>query len=111
MEDVDIAFVWDSLMKTVELLMKGEGDQETHTWAAQAGIIILLEYPPADILRLVKASDLPDKPTIKWMLYEAGRIDGPEHPRIQALMEYWNEHEGPMQGIIAPESLHVPWER
>jgi len=104
-----IEFVWETLERTLADLEYGHGDLETLIQTAQAGILLLLDYPAEEILNQIECSPLPTKPTVSWLLFEALKIKMIDPARLKALRVCWDQRYSSELGRI-----HIPaqaWDR
>ena len=88
-KDVDIEIVWETLERTASELETGAGDWETNVQTVQAGMLMLLDFPPEEIIRMAEGSRYPAKALIAWILYEAGRIELADKAKLKGLRDCW----------------------
>jgi hypothetical protein len=103
-EDAQLA--WYNLEKAVEAVQEyertGSGDYLQLLATVRAGIYLLLEHPPEEVLAQVEASALPTRPTASWLVFEALRIpDLPRH-KVEALREAWARGQAARHGELMP---------
>ncbi len=99
---MDAGVAWHNLEKAIEAVERG-GDHMDHLLATvRAGIFILMEYPVAEIMAQVRASRLPFRPTVSWLVFEAGRIKDIPPERVEELKAFWQEHYAAQEGELIP---------
>ena len=98
--EYDLEMLWQTLMKNVIALETGDGDRQMLAYSVQASILLLLDHPPERVLQCVASSGLPEKATVRWLLYEANRIREIDRVAVDALRECWDTVKGPEMGII-----------
>lgn len=89
---MDIATAWRNLESAAAELENGRGDMTVLAATAQAAIVLLLDFEPADIVARAMASSLPGKAYVRWIIYEGMKLGGLDQSRLKALVLYWNEH-------------------
>jgi len=88
--EMDIALAWQNLEAAIDG-MKDPGDEfELRLNTVLAGVTLLFEFSPEEIVAQVEASELPTRPTISWLVYEGARLKGVVDPsRVRALARHW----------------------
>lgn len=99
---MDVSIAWQNLEEAVAAVERGQGDLEHLLETVAAGIYILMEYPPHEVIAQVEASPLPTRPTVSWLVFEAGRIKQIAPERVQALRRAWEENYSHLGEIIPP---------
>jgi hypothetical protein len=98
--EFDLDMLWQTLIKNVTALETGTGDRRMLAYSVQAGILLLLDHPPEHVLQCVASSGLPEKATVRWLLYEANRIREMDQALVEALRNCWDTIKGPEMGPI-----------
>ncbi|MEW5725003.1 MAG: hypothetical protein AB1896_17965 [Thermodesulfobacteriota bacterium] len=100
---MDIHVIWDTLEKTIIEMDAGRGDWETNVQTVQAAILLLLEYPPEEIMSRVKGCGLPPKAVVSWLVWEALKIEVADREKLSGLCAYWNrEMKGTYGDLVVP---------
>ena len=100
--EIKPAMAWQNLRQAINDLESGQGEFELGLATVMAGVCLMMEFPPAEVVEQVKASDLPDRATVSWLVYEAGRLKEVDQARVEALRQYWESICPPGQGILPP---------
>ncbi len=96
---MNCAIAWQNLEEAITRAEQVSLVDKLLSDTLQAGICILLEYPPGEVIAQVQASRLPTRPTVSWLVFEAGRIPELDPDRAKALREHWQTHcpdQGPL---------------
>ncbi|MBU2547745.1 MAG: hypothetical protein KKB20_04990 [Proteobacteria bacterium] len=97
---MELPFIWETLERTLADIESGRGDFETMTMTAQAGILLLLDYTPEEIIGQVLGSSLPQRALISWIFHEGRLIPGVDRGTLEALRECWDRDHGPEKGCV-----------
>ena len=105
---MEVTTAWYNLEQAIAAVERGEDRMDHLLATVRAGIYILFEYPTAEIMAQAQASYLPLRPTVSWLVFEAGRIkDIPDH-RVEELKSFWLEHHAADEGeLIPPPPNHL----
>ena len=100
---MDCAIAWKNLESAVFELENGNGDWDIMAATAQAAIIMVFDYEPAEIVEQAQASSKPPKALARWLVYEGMKLADLDPARIKAFVEYWNSEMAPEHGnLVAP---------
>ncbi len=100
---MNCAIAWKNLESAVEELESGNGDWDIMAATAQAAIIMVFDYEPAEIMEQAQASGKPFKALARWLVYEGMKLADLDQARIKAFVEYWNSEMAPAHGnLVAP---------
>lgn len=87
---MDVKTAWHNLKCAIDDMADPGPEFEHLLNIVLAGVVILYDYPPREIVAQVEASDLPTRPTVSWLVYEGGRLAGSvEEVKVKALADYW----------------------
>lgn len=81
---------WENLESAVYDLEAGQGDWAIMAATAQAAIIMVFDYEPAEIIEQAQASGKPFKALARWLVYEGLKLQSVDKAKIKAFVEYWN---------------------
>ena len=56
----------------------------------------------AEIMAQAQASHLPLRPTVSWLVFEAGRIKDIPNERVEELKAFWQENHAADEGELIP---------
>ena len=105
--ELDAALAWENLEKAIDAVELQQGDWNLNLDTVTAGIIILFDFQPSEIIKQVEASRLPTKPTVSWLVYEGSRLkEAVPISKIRALVDEWkriNPDEPLIAGPGAPQ--------
>jgi len=105
-EDFTAQMAWYNLERAVEAVQEcersGAGDYHNLLNTVRAAILLLLEHPDPEVLAQARGSALPLRPTVSWLLFEAGRIQDIPGERVDQLRRYWDEHLADEHGALMP---------
>lgn len=99
---MDCTVAWQNLEEAIGRAEKAAVVDALLSQTLQAGICILLEYPPDQVVAQVEASRLPTRPTVSWLVFEAGRIPGLDQAVVKALCAHWDDNCSDQGPLIAP---------
>ena len=99
---MDVSIAWQNLEEAVAAVERGQGELEHLLETVAAGIYLLMEYPPHEVIAQVEASRLPTRATVSWLIFEAGRIKQIPPERVEGLRRAWEENYSHLGKIIPP---------
>ena len=99
--ELDVSLAWENLESAIGAVELQQGDWDLNLDTVTAGIIILYDFPAADIIRQVEKSNLPTRPTVSWLVYEGSRLlEAVPISKVRKLAEEWNNAR-PGEPLIA----------
>ena len=99
--ELDVALAWENLEKAVDMVELEQGDWNLNLDTVTAGIIILYDFSPEEIIQQVEASRLPTKPTVSWLVYEGSRLpEAVPISKVRGLVGEW-QRTRPDEPLIA----------
>jgi len=99
---MDVSVAWHNLEQAIAAVERGEDRMDHLLATVRAGIYLLLEYPTPEVMAQAQASYLPLRPTVSWLVFEAGRIKDIPAQRVDELKAFWQEHHAPQEGDLIP---------
>ena len=99
---MDARTVWDNLALAISAMQSPEGDYGLKLETVKAGVQLLFEFPPEDILEQVKRSTLSTRALVSWLVFEGGRMPEVEDRGVEALRRLYEATCPPGEGIIPP---------
>ena len=99
---MDVSVAWHNLEQAIAAVERGEDRMDHLLATVRAGIYILMEYPVPEVMAQVQASSLPFRPTVSWLVFEAGRIKDIPTERVEELKALWQEHHAESEGDLIP---------
>ena len=99
---MDARTAWDNLSLAIAEMQKTGGDHELKLETVRAGVELLLEQPPKDVLAQLDRSALSKRALVSWLVFEGGRLPGVDPAAIRRLRDLYEATCPPGEGIIAP---------
>lgn len=99
---MDARTVWDNLALAIAEMQKPGGDHELKLATVRAGVELLFEQPPAEILSQLGRSSLPRRALASWLVFEGGRLPGVAPAAVEALRGLYEATCPPGEGLIPP---------
>jgi hypothetical protein len=99
---MDIQTAWNNLAAAIAAMQEPQGDYQLKLDTVGAGVALLFEFPPEQILAQVAASALPTRATVSWLVFEAGRLPGVDGDTARTLAALYEDSAPPGQGLIPP---------
>jgi len=101
---MDVRTAWSNLAQAIAAMSQEGGDWNLKLDTVKAGVELLFEYPPAEILEQVERSALalPTRALVSWLVFEGARLRGVDPAAVRELRELYEATCPPGQGIIPP---------
>ena len=99
---MEVSVAWHNLEQAIQAVERGEDRMDHLLATVRAGIYILFDYPTAEIMAQAQASHLPLRPTVSWLVFEAGRIKDIPNERVEELKAFWQENHAADEGELIP---------
>ena len=99
---MDIQTAWDNLAVAIAAMQQPHGDYQLKLDTVAAGVALLFEFPPEQILAQVEAAALPTRATVSWLVFEAGRLPGVDPVTARTLGALYEGGARAGEGLIAP---------
>ncbi len=100
MNELDIDMAWQNLRQAVNDLENMNGDMNVLVATMEAGVELLMDFPPRQIVAKAEASELPTRAVISWLVFESGRIEGIDPAKGRALKDFWNGQAPEDQAVM-----------
>ena len=106
MNELNAAMAWQNLRQAVMDMESMNGDWHVLVATMEAGVELLMDFPPQDIIDQVEASELPARAVVSWLVFESGRLEGIDAAKGQALKDFWNSKAPRGQEVMeAPQGI------
>lgn len=86
--------IWQHLEEAVGNLEGGVGEPGHCFHMIREAMALLLQHEPDEVVRVVEDSSLPTQATMKWLLYECGRLPEVPAARLAGLRSAWKAQGG-----------------
>ena len=107
--ELDAALAWENLEKAIVAVELEQGDWDLNLDTVTAGIILLYDFSPAEIIQQVEESRLPTKPTVSWLVYEGSRLrEAVPISKVRELVDEWQRIRPDEKLIAGPGSPQGP---
>jgi hypothetical protein len=100
MPELDAALAWQNLTHAIAALDQPEGDWDIKLATMEAGIELLLDFEPSEVVEQAAASKLPTRAVVSWLVFEADRLEWIDPAKGRALREYWDERAPEGQKVM-----------
>ena len=95
MAETDSAqYIWKHLEEAVGKLEGGVGEPGDSFQMIREAMALLLQHTPQEVVGVVESSSLPTTATMKWLLYECGRLPEVPPSRLAELRSHWKAQGG-----------------
>ncbi len=102
MRESTVDAVWEYLEQLIGQILDGEVQGIEAVEGTLAGIQLLLENRPADIVDRIERSPLPTRAVVSWLVFEARKVAEIPDQQVQALADYWQDNAPAGQDLIRP---------
>jgi hypothetical protein len=92
--EMDVNVIWDTIRRTVGEVEAGRGDFEINAVTLETAVVLLFSFPPAEIYRVVEASDLPTRAAATWLVFEARKVRDLDQNSVAAFADYYRQAAG-----------------
>ena len=99
---MNIQTAWGNLTAAITAMQQEHGDVQLKLDTVAAGVVLLFEFPPEQILTQVENSTLPTRATVSWLVFEAGRLPGVDQVKARTLGALYEDGAPAGAGLIAP---------
>jgi hypothetical protein len=90
MPEFTASMAWENLWQAITALEVPGGDWNIKLATMEAGVEIMLDFSPEEVVAQAEASDLPTRAVVSWLVFEAHRLEGIDPVKGEKLRAYWD---------------------